>query len=196
MSGDAEVGKSYFTMEGGSLTSSNGDMIYVTNTSCEVRLTNVAIVPYNGVFLKVVGNDARTGWGVVGKNGGQCVFTADHQDIAGDIIVDKISTLDFSLTSGSTLRGTINNANSGGSVTVHIDETSKRRYSPWEPSHRTCPLCYPSIRAIRRLRFATSSIAEPMSTKRSMTAGRLSCSQHAIARALKSSVRWCRPAPT
>ena len=125
MSGDAEIGKSYFTMEGGSLTSNNGDMIYVTNTSCDVRLANVAIVPYNDVFLKVVGNDARTGWGVVGKNGGQCIFTADHQEIVGNTIVDKISTLGFSLTSGSTLRGTINNANSGGSVTVHVDETSR-----------------------------------------------------------------------
>ena len=53
------------------------------------------------------------------------MFTANRQEIVGNTIVDKISTLDFTLTSGSTLRGTINNANSGGSVTVHVDETSR-----------------------------------------------------------------------
>ena len=35
-------------------------------------------------------------------------FTADSQTINGDIIVDNISTLDFSLTNGIVLNGTIN----------------------------------------------------------------------------------------
>lgn len=58
-----------------------------------------------------------------------------YQSMSGDAevgksyftVVDKISALDFSLTNGSALTGTVNNANSGGSVTVNIDETSKRR---------------------------------------------------------------------
>ncbi|NTV90002.1 MAG: hypothetical protein HGA22_06530 [Clostridiales bacterium] len=125
MSGDADTGTSSFTMEGGSLTANNGDMIYVTNTSCIVKFTDVKITPFNDVFLKVVGNDARNGWGVVGKNGGKCVFTADNQDITGNIIVDKISSLDISLTNGSSINGTINTANSGGTINVTIDATSK-----------------------------------------------------------------------
>jgi hypothetical protein len=57
ISGDADVGKSSFSMEGGSLTSQNGDMFYVTNTSCVVRLRGIALKPSNDCLLKVVGND-------------------------------------------------------------------------------------------------------------------------------------------
>ena len=124
MSGDAEDGQSSFTMEGGSLTSNNGDMFYVTNTSCAVKLKGVSLIPYNDVLLKVVGNDGRTNWGTVGKNGGTCVFTADTQKMDGKIIVDKISKLTLSLTNGTNFTGTINNQNEGGTVSVNIDDTS------------------------------------------------------------------------
>lgn len=46
--------------------------------------------------------------GSSGSNGAQVEFTADSQTINGDIIVDNISTLDFSLTNGIVLNGTIN----------------------------------------------------------------------------------------
>ncbi|NTV91101.1 MAG: hypothetical protein HGA22_12195 [Clostridiales bacterium] len=124
MSGDASTGTSSFTMEGGSLTAGNGDMIYITNTSSIVKLTDVDLKLYNDVLLKVVGNDARNGWGVVGSNGGQCVFTASSQTMTGNIIVDKISALELSLTSGSAFTGAINTANSGGSISVNLDATS------------------------------------------------------------------------
>ncbi|MCD7881058.1 MAG: hypothetical protein LUG47_05240 [Clostridiales bacterium] len=44
MSGDAEVGTSTFSMTGGTLTSNNGDVIYVTNTHCVLTLSGVTIV--------------------------------------------------------------------------------------------------------------------------------------------------------
>ena len=125
MSGDAEQGRSSFTMENGSLTSHNGDMFYVTNTACNIRVKSVALIPFNDVFLKVVGNDARNGWGVVGKNGGNCNFTAENQEINGKIIVDEISTLVMSLRDGSQLTGTINAGKEGGHVSLNIDKTSK-----------------------------------------------------------------------
>lgn len=125
MSGDAATGKSSFVMEGGSLTGYTGDMFYVTNTSCIVKLKGVKLTPATDVLLKVAGNDARNGWGVVGKNGGQCEFTADNQEMNGKIIVDNISTLDFSLTNESNFNGTINSSNEGGTVNVNIDSTSK-----------------------------------------------------------------------
>ena len=55
----------------------------------------------------VIGNMSDTK-GSSGSNGAQVEFTADSQNINGDIIVDNISTLDFSLTNGSVLNGTIN----------------------------------------------------------------------------------------
>lgn len=107
MSGDAEVGTSTFTMTGGSLTSNNGDMFYVTNTHCVLLLTNVKLVNQDadGLLLRVVGNSR---WGNAGENGAQVEFTASKQTLAGDIEVDTISTLDFTLSNGSTFTGTIN----------------------------------------------------------------------------------------
>lgn len=110
MSGDAEVGTSVFSMKGGTLTSQNGDMFYITNTHCTMTLSGVTLknLDSDSAFLRVVGHSASHGWGTAGSNGAQVEFTADSQTIDGDIIVDTISTLDFSLTNGSVLNGTIN----------------------------------------------------------------------------------------
>lgn len=58
MSGDAEVGTFSFSMIGGTLTSKNGDMFYVTNTHCTLTLSGVKIVNQDsdGVLMRVVGN--------------------------------------------------------------------------------------------------------------------------------------------
>ena len=97
-------------MKGGTLTSQNGDMFYITNTHCTMTLSGVTIknLDSDSAFLRVVGNSASHGWGTAGSNGAQVEFTADSQTIDGDIVVDTISTLDFSLTNGSVLNGTIN----------------------------------------------------------------------------------------
>ncbi|MCD8381418.1 MAG: hypothetical protein LUC30_00660, partial [Clostridiales bacterium] len=110
MSGDADVGTSTFSMTGGSLTGNNGDLIYVTNTHCILTLSGVDIVnnEEDGYLLLVSGNSGSRGWGSAGSNGAQVEFTADGQTLEGDIAVDTISTLDITLTNGSTLTGTIN----------------------------------------------------------------------------------------
>lgn len=110
MSGDADVGTSQFSMTGGSLTSRNGDMIYVTNTHCIILLSGVEIVNEDseGYLLNVSGNSASHGWGNAGSNGGQVEFTASSQTLTGDIIVDTISTLNMTLSDGSDFTGTIN----------------------------------------------------------------------------------------
>ncbi|MCD7777145.1 MAG: S-layer homology domain-containing protein [Clostridiales bacterium] len=110
MSGDAEVGTSVFTMEGGSLTSNNGDVFYVTNTHTLVTLSDVEIINEDseGVLFRITGNSASRGWGTAGANGAQAELTAENQTLEGDIVVDTISTLDFDLTDGSVLTGTIN----------------------------------------------------------------------------------------
>ena len=121
MSGDADVGTSTFSMTGGTLTAQNGDMIYVTNTHCVLTLSAVTIrnEDTDGVLLRVVGNSASHGWGTAGSNGAQVEFTADGQVLTGDIVVDTISTLNMTLTNGSTFTGTVNiidNAQNGTAV--------------------------------------------------------------------------------
>lgn len=121
MSGDADVGTSTFSMTGGTLTSKNGDMIYVINTHCVLTLSGVTIQNENadGALLRVVGNSASHGWGTAGSNGAQVEFTADGQTLNGDIVVDTISTLNMKLTNGSSFTGTVNivdNAQGGTAV--------------------------------------------------------------------------------
>ncbi len=110
MSGDADVGKSEFTMTGGTLTSENGDMIYVTNTHCAVNLCGVEITQKDsdGYLLNVRGNSASHGWGTAGANGGQVEFTATDQTLSGDMVVDTVSTLDLTLAGSSDFTGTVN----------------------------------------------------------------------------------------
>lgn len=119
MSGDADVGTSEFTMTGGTLTSDNGDMIYVTNTHSIIKLSGVDIVNNaSGTYLmRVCGNSGSRGWGSAGSNGAQVEFTASAQQLTGDIVVDSISTLTMSLTNGSEFKGTVNIIeNSSGSA--------------------------------------------------------------------------------
>ncbi len=121
MSGDAEVGTSEFSMTGGSLTSKNGDMFYITNTNCTIKLSGVTIknADSDGYLMNICGNSASHGWGTAGANGGNVTFTASDQTLKGDIVVDTISTLNMKLTDGSTFTGTVNivdNAEGGTAV--------------------------------------------------------------------------------
>ncbi len=107
MSGDSEIGNSTFEMTGGSITSRNGGLFYTTNTECTITLKDVDI-SYSGsndFFLQSTGNTNARGWGSSGSNGSDCTFTAISQNMEGDVIWDSISSLDFYMTSGSTLTG-------------------------------------------------------------------------------------------
>ena len=133
MSGDSEVGNSSFTMEGGTLTTKNGGVFYTTNTESTFKLSNVNInyAARNDFFLKCTGNSNARGWGQKGSNGADCTFTAQKQNMQGDIIWDSISKLDFHMSDGSVLTGAFvqdeSNAGSGGSgyANVTIDASSK-----------------------------------------------------------------------
>lgn len=121
MSGDADVGTSIFSMTGGSLTSNNGDLFYITNTACEIDLSGVQLTNHDSdsYLMNICGNSASHGWGTAGANGAQVVFTADQQELNGDIVVDTISTLTMTLKGNSTFTGTINivdNAQKGTAV--------------------------------------------------------------------------------
>lgn len=123
MSGDADVGEAYFEANGGEITSLAGDMFYVTNTSCEIKLSGIKFNMADGVFLRAVGNSSSRGWGKSGENGGDVKMTLTDQTVEGDIVVDEISSLDLDM-SGSVLTGAINADNSGGNISVLLDENS------------------------------------------------------------------------
>ena len=132
MSGDSEVGNSIFQMDGGTITSKNGGLFYTTNTECTIALKDVDIT-YNDdseFFLQCTGNNNQRGWGQSGANGSDCNFTADSQDMKGNVIWDSISDLDFYMTNGSTLEGAFvndeSNAGNGedGYCNVVIDKDS------------------------------------------------------------------------
>lgn len=120
MSGDSEEGNATFSMAGGSLTAQNGGMFYTTNTESTFVLNSVDITPSaeNDFFLKCTGNSNARGWGQSGANGADCTFTARNQTMAGDVIWDSISQLDFYVLDGSTLTGAVlddeSNAGNGG----------------------------------------------------------------------------------
>lgn len=121
MSGDSQEGNSTFEMNGGTLTAKNGGMFYTTNTESTFTLSNVNIkyADDNDFFLRCTGNNNQRGWGTSGQNGADCLFTADSQEMEGDVIWDSISKLDFYMTNGSTLTGALTDdetyAGSGGS---------------------------------------------------------------------------------
>ena len=132
MSGDSEVGKGSFTMEGGSLTSQNGGLFYTTNTDSEFTLRNVQITASEDCeyFLRCTGNQNQRGWGRSGQNGANCVFTAAQQEMNGDVVWDSISNLELSLTEETVFTGAVLDdescAGSGGDggCVLTIDESS------------------------------------------------------------------------
>ncbi len=122
MSGDAASGTSAFNMTGGSLTSKNGHVFHVTNTSAVITLSGVEIVNEDeGNILLSVCDDGWSG----GSN--IAVLNAKAQTLSGAILVGSNSSLTLSLTEGSSftglIGGSITNA-SGASVSTEVGAVS------------------------------------------------------------------------
>ncbi len=115
MSGDAESGKSSFTMNGGTLTSKNAGMFFVTNTVAEINLKNVEMNYATDDLLRI----QSEGWGNEGENGGQVTMNAEDQSLEGTITVDANSNLNLYLTGNSSFSGKIDNA---GKVFVSLSD--------------------------------------------------------------------------
>lgn len=122
MSGDAEVGTSSFIAKNSKIINNKGEIIFVTNTSTVIELENNEIInnDKDGAFIKI----SAAKWGTSGKNGGEVVLNAKNQKIEGDIIVDKISSLDLSLKNASSYTGTINNDNTAKTINISLDSSS------------------------------------------------------------------------
>ena len=118
MSGDAAQGEAGFTVQGGSIINENGDLFFVNNTATTLKLTNAKLTnnDANGVLLRA----AAAGWGREGSNGGHVTLTAAKQELAGNIVVDSVSSVNLYLTDGSTFRGVINPEGSAGEEYVEV----------------------------------------------------------------------------
>ena len=121
MSGDAASGEALFTAKDSTITTNKGDSFYVTNTTATINLENNKIVNSDktGNFLRI----QKDSWGKEGSNGGVVTLNLSNQEVTGEIVVDSISKLTMNLTSSSTFKGSINNANDG-EVSLKLDKTS------------------------------------------------------------------------
>ena len=150
-SGDSEIGESSFYMGGGSLKSGNGGLFYTTNTESSFVLSGVDITPCSDseFFLQCTGNANERGWGSTGSNGADCEFTAISQEMEGDVIWDSVSTLDFYMTSESTLEGAFLDdetwAGDGGDGTCSLYIDSGSVWTVTEDSTLTSLYCAGSI---------------------------------------------------
>lgn len=124
MSGDADVGTSLFTAENSKLSISSDSSVYkeapmfhVTNTACVINLINTELSFGSGTFLEIAGQNQ---WGTTGSNGGVAEVNTENENIEGNVIVDSISSLNWTMLN-TEFKGAIN---STGNTTVTVGDGS------------------------------------------------------------------------
>lgn len=122
MSGDANVGTSTFNCKNTDLKIDESSsyykqipMFHVTNTKANINLDSSTFNFGSGILFDI---SSQNQWGNNGSNGGDVNLTSSNEDLKGDIIVDSISSLNFTLKS-KTFEGGIN---STGNTSVIIDK--------------------------------------------------------------------------
>ena len=110
-SGDAEATTSStatFTAKNSTLSSAiqSGSMFYLTNTSANITLQNTELDfdSSQATLITACGNDSNN-WGQAGSNGATVKVKAINQTLEGDIVADTISSINLTLTKGSTWTG-------------------------------------------------------------------------------------------
>lgn len=122
-SGDAEGSEAYFTITGGTLTTTNSDaplIEVVTNATGYIYLNSVTTSIASGVLKLVDYNDR---WETNGATGN--LYLNGEYAYAGDIQADSYSTANVSVLTGATLEGKIDNANTALLTTLTMDADSK-----------------------------------------------------------------------
>ena len=124
MSGDADVGTSHFTAKNSKLTIhedssvySQAPMFHVTNTACVIDLDNTELSFGSGTFLEV---SSQNQWGNTGSNGGTAELNTNNEKIEGNVIVDAISSLNWTM-KNTEFKGAVN---STGNTTVNVADGS------------------------------------------------------------------------
>jgi len=110
-------GNATFLATNSTINTQNGDTFFVTNTFGTITLTTTNINNTKGDLLRVQKSK-------LGINGGNVTFNLDNEKVAGNIIVDNVSTLQMVLSNGSVYQGTIDNANQASNVTLELDKDS------------------------------------------------------------------------
>ncbi|AKB78997.1 hypothetical protein MSHOH_2514 [Methanosarcina horonobensis HB-1 = JCM 15518] len=119
-SGDAEVGTSIFTMNGGSLTAAIGPLFYITNTDSIIELKDADLTAMSGTLLTA----SADRWGNNGSNGGVVTLKAENETLDGSITCDSISSVTVMLQNSTVLEGSMNAENTAGSMALILDHTS------------------------------------------------------------------------
>ena len=124
MSGDADVGTSLFTAKDSKLTIPQESSVYkeapmfhVTNTACVIDLKNTEFSFGSGTFLEV---SSQNQWGTTGSNGGTAELKTDSEKIDGNVIVDNISSLNWTM-KNTEFKGAVN---STGNTTINVADGS------------------------------------------------------------------------
>lgn len=124
MSGDADVGTSLFDAKNSKLSIAEDSSVYkeapmfhITNTACVINLDNTELSFGSNVFLESSGQNQ---WGTTGSNGGICELNTNNEKIDGDVIVDEISSLHWTM-KNTEFNGAIN---STGNTTVNVADGS------------------------------------------------------------------------
>lgn len=124
MSGDADVGTSLFTAKDSKLTIPQESSVYkeapmfhVTNTACVIDLKNTEFSFGSGTFLEV---SSQNQWGSTGSNGGNAELKTDSEKIDGNVIVDNISSLNWTM-KNTEFKGAVN---STGNTTINVADGS------------------------------------------------------------------------
>lgn len=124
MSGDADVGTSLFTAKDSTLSIAPDSSVYaeapmfhVTNTACVINLENTQLNFGSGIFLEISGQNQ---WGTEGSNGGAAELNTNSEKIDGNVIVDEISSLNWTM-KDTEYSGAVN---STGNTTIVVGEGS------------------------------------------------------------------------
>jgi hypothetical protein len=120
-SGDAEVGTSIFTMNGGSLTAAAGPLFYITNTNSIIELYGADLTAVSGTLLTA----SADRWGNTGSNGGVVTLKAENETFSGNITCDNVSSVTVILQNSTELTGSINAENTASLMSLTLDSTSE-----------------------------------------------------------------------
>ncbi len=121
-SGDAEGSDAYFTINGGTLTTTDDEaplIEVVTNATGNIYLNSVTTDIASGRLMLVDYNDRWETNGAVGN-----LYLNGEYTYTGDIEADEYSTANVSILTGATLEGEINNENTALLTTLTMDEES------------------------------------------------------------------------
>lgn len=120
MSGDVQEGTATLSITGGTLTGSNGDLIYVENTAADITISGAEVINKDSgnVLLRITGSNGR-------RASAKVTFSGD-MTISGDILVDTASGLDLLIGPGVTFNGRIlvtDNAEGVYAASHHVNVT-------------------------------------------------------------------------